>query len=79
MIRAFTTVYKIAAFRCEMFIYLPVLRQCVIMDSISYETRTVSGHRLFEAVEAIMVTVRIFRHISIPIERLLKLLPVHLY
>jgi hypothetical protein len=78
MILAFTIVYKIAAFRCEMFIYLPVLRQCVIMDCISYETRTVSGQRLCEALEAVMATVRIFRHVSIPIERLLKLLPVRL-
>ena len=76
---AFATVYKIvAAFRCEMFIYLPVQRQYIIMECISYDTRTVSGHRLCESLQAIMATVRIFRHVSIPIERLLKLLPVRL-
>ena len=78
MTRAFTTVYKIAAIRCEMFIYLPVLRQYVIVDFISYETRTVSVHSSCEALEALIATVRTFRHISIPIERLLKLLPVRL-
>jgi hypothetical protein len=61
MIGAFATVYKIvAALRYKMFIYLPFLRQCVIMDGISYETRTLNGHRLCEALEAIMATVRIF-------------------
>jgi hypothetical protein len=80
MIGHFATVYKIvAAFRCEMFIYLPVLRLCVIMDCVSYEKRTLSGHSLCETTKAITATVRIFRHVSIPIERLLKLLPVRLY
>jgi hypothetical protein len=79
MAGAFAAVYKIvAAFRCEMFIYLPVLRQCVIMDCISHETRAVSGHRLYEALDEIMATVRIFRNVSIPIEGLLKWLRVRL-
>jgi hypothetical protein len=79
MTGAFATVYKIvAAFRCDMFIHLPVLRQCVIMDCISYETRTVSGHRLCEALGAITATVRIFSYVSIPIASLLKLLSVRL-
>jgi hypothetical protein len=79
MTGAFATVYKIvAAFQYKMFIYLPFLRQCVIMEYISYETRTLSGHSLCEALETIMTRVRIFGYVSIPIERQLKLLPVRL-
>jgi hypothetical protein len=62
-----------------MFIYLPVMRLYVVMDCVSYEKRNVRAHSLCETTKAITATVRIFRHVFIPIERLLKLLPVRLY
>jgi hypothetical protein len=55
----------------------------MLKDCVSYEKRTACGRNLYEGAsitpKANMATLRIFRHVCFPVERLLKLLSVRLY